>query len=127
MTFAAALIALVAAGIHGYIFLLAAVRFDTPVARGVFRIKDDREAAAARPWVYQYGFFHLFLAITIVAGAVLLLAGARVVGTTIVVVAGALMIGTAVLHGASDRQLRLAAAVQSVAPAVAIFFAVGVR
>lgn len=127
MTYAAAGFAIMAAAIHGYLFVLATMRYDAPEARGVFRIATDQQAEAARPWVYQYGFFHLFLAVVVTAGVIILLWGARGVGVTIVVVGSALMLGTAVLHGAVDRSLRLAAAAQGVAPVLAIYTAVAAR
>ena len=127
MTYVAAVFALMAVVIHGYLFVLAALRFDAPVARGVFRITSEEQAQAARPWAYQYGFFHLFLAVVVAAGVVILLWGSRGVGVTVIVVGAALMVATAVLHGAVDRSLRLAAAAQCLAPLLAIYSAVAAR
>ncbi len=127
MAFFAILCGLVAAGIHTYLFAMTAVRFDSPVARGMFRIDSEQQAEAARPWAYQFGFFHLFLAVAVVGGAALLVGGARTVGITVLVVGSLLMLATAVLHGVVDRTLRLAALVQGLAPLLTIYAAVAAR
>ena len=77
-----ATLAFFSAAVHGYIFWLEAVAFDSATTRAAFRIRTPEQADAIRPWAYNQGFYNLFLAVAVLAGAVLLLAGATTVGVT---------------------------------------------
>ncbi len=116
----AAVLALLAAGVHVYIYVLEAVRFDHPTTRAVFRIRSEEQAAAIKPWAYNQGFYNLFLGLAVVIGVVLLGAGHDVAGTTAIVFGCAVMLAAATLLAISDRAMARAALVQGMAPALAL-------
>ena len=113
-------LAFFSAAVHGYIFWLEAVAFDSATTRAAFRIRTPEQADAIRPWAYNQGFYNLFLAVAVLAGAVLLLAGATTVGVTAIVFGCAVMIAAASLLAISDRSMLKSALVQGLAPALTL-------
>ena len=115
-----ATLAFFSAAVHGYIFWLEAVAFDSATTRAAFRIRTPEQADANRPWAYNQGFYNLFLAVAVLAGAVLLLAGATTVGVTAIVFGCAVMLAAASLLAISDRSMLKSALVQGLAPALTL-------
>ena len=132
-----ATLAAMSAAVHVYIFWLEAVAFDSATTRAAFRIRTPEQADAIRPWAYNQGFYNLFLALAVLAGVALLLAGASTVGVTAICFAtefrgltydgdildeirGAVMLAAAALLATSDRRMLKSAIVQGLAPALTI-------
>ena len=115
-----ATLAAMSAAVHVYIFWLEAVAFDSATTRAAFRIRTPEQADAIRPWAYNQGFYNLFLAVAVLAGAVLLLAGATTVGVTAIVFGCAVMLAAASLLAISDRSMVKSALVQGLAPALTL-------
>jgi putative membrane protein len=115
--------ALVAAGIHVYIFLLESVRWRHPGAWTKFGVRSQADADTLRPMAYNQGFYNLFLAAGAGIGAVL---GVAAGGTSAAVGAGMLLLAcgsmvlAAVVLLTSSPRLVLPAAVQGVAPLAAL-------
>ena len=69
-----AVLALLAALVHVYIFVLESVRWEDPATRRVFGTTEEI-AALTQPLAYNQGFYNLFLAIGTFIGIFLLWAG----------------------------------------------------
>ncbi len=120
MNLVIATLAALAAAVHGYIFWLESVAFDSPTTRAAFRIKTPEQAEAVRPWAYNQGFYNLFLGLAVLAGVALLLGGATTVGVTAICFGSAVMLAAAALLGISDRKMLKSALVQGIAPALTL-------
>ncbi len=104
---------------HVAVFLMESLLFRRPSVYQRFLIKDDTEAAAARPWAFNQGFYNLFLALGAFGG--LILGGER--GYAIALFSCACMAGAgAVLYG-SDRRMLRAALAQAALPIIALVLA----
>ena len=64
----AAVLALVAALVHIYIFVLESILWTTPRARASFGLASEQEAITTRELAYNQGWYNLFLAIGTVVG-----------------------------------------------------------
>ena len=122
MLITAAVFAVVAAGIHLYIFVLESLRWTAPSTMAVFRVASPQDAAATQALAYNQGFYNLFLAVGILLGVVLLGAGSRVAGLTLMSFASASMVLAALVLVASNRSMIRPALIQGVAPAVCLTF-----
>ncbi|WP_341394466.1 DUF1304 domain-containing protein [Arthrobacter sp. G119Y2] len=122
MLITAAVFAVVAAGIHLYIFVLESLRWTAPSTMAVFRVASPQDAAATQALAYNQGFYNLFLAVGILLGVVLLGAGSRVAGLTLMSFASASMVLAALVLVASNRSMIRPALIQGVAPAVCLAF-----
>jgi putative membrane protein len=111
--------ALTAALIHVYIFVLEAVLFPRPVGYRTFGVAGS-DVPAVRPWAFNQGFYNLFLAIVTAAGLVLLHTGTAQGGRALVAAGCGSMIAAAAVLLATNRRMIRAAAVQGLAPLVAI-------
>lgn len=115
-----ATLAAMSAAVHVYIFWLESVAFDSATTRAAFRIRTPDQAEAIRPWAYNQGFYNLFLALAVLAGVALLLAGASTVGVTAICFGTAVMLAAAALLAISDARMLKSAIVQGLAPALTI-------
>ena len=120
MVVAGLVFAAVAALIHGYIFYLESVAWTAPRTRAVFGIRSEQEALTTRSLAFNQGFYNLFLAVAVVLGIVVILAGATAVGATLVFTgAGSMLAASAVLVISRPALVR-AALIQGVAPLLGI-------
>jgi putative membrane protein len=104
---------------HVAIFVMESLLFSKPSTYQRFLVKDETEAAVARPWAFNQGFYNLFLAIGALGG--LIWGGDK--GHAIALFACACMAGAGVVLLASDRRMLRAAATQAIPPILALVFA----
>lgn len=114
--------ALVAGLIHIMIFMLESVLFRRPAVRGIFGVHAD-DLPVVRAWVFNQGFYNLFLALGCLGGLLMLHAGSTVAGRALVVFTCASMVGAAAVLVATSRRMIRAAAIQGLAPLVAVALA----
>jgi putative membrane protein len=108
-----------AALIHVYIFVLESVLFTRPAGYKTFGVAES-EVPAVRPWAFNQGFYNLFLALIAAIGLIVLNTGSEPGGRALVAAACGSMIAAAVVLLATNRRMLRAAAVQGLAPLVAI-------
>ncbi len=112
--------ALIAAVIHTYFFLLESIWFSRPRVWARFGLKSAGDAAIARSWAYNQGFYNLFLAIGIAVALTLVWTGETAPGLAIAMfVCGSMVAAGGVLLSNNHSYLRVAL-IQSVPPAVSI-------
>jgi putative membrane protein len=104
---------------HVAVFALESLLFRKPSTYRRFLIKDETEAAAARPWAFNQGFYNLFLAVGAIGG--LIWGGDK--GHAIALFSCACMAGAGIVLIASDRRMARAAATQAVPPILALVLA----
>ena len=104
---------------HVAVFAMESLLFSKPSTYQRFLVKDDAEAAVARPWAFNQGFYNLFLAIGALGG--LIWGGDK--GHAIALFACAYMAGAGIVLIASDRRMVRAAAAQAVPPILALVLA----
>lgn len=124
----AAVFALVAAVVHGYIFVLESVLWTTRRARAVFGTTPT-EAEVTRELAYNQGWYNLFLGLGAVAGLVLAQSddvAVRAAGVGVMLLATASMAGAALVLVLRRPKLVRAAAVQGLAPLAAVILTVAV-
>ncbi len=110
----------VVAGVfHLGVFGMESLLFRKPSTYRRFLIKDEAEAAVARPWAFNQGFYNLFLALGALGG---LIAGGDK-GHAIALFSCACMAGAGIVLIASDRRMVRAAAAQAVPPIAALVLA----
>jgi putative membrane protein len=112
--------ALVAALLHVGFFYLESIVFSRPTVWARFHIGSQEQADIVRPMALNQGFYNLFLGLGIVAGLVLIAAGAETAGTAIVLFACASMVLAGIVLLATDSRFLSAAALQAVPPFIAI-------
>ncbi|WP_431950531.1 DUF1304 domain-containing protein [Nocardia lijiangensis] len=109
------ILAVLAALLHGYIFVLESLRFAEPkVYAGTFRVERG-DLAAVQPWAFNQGWYNLFLAIGTLVGA-LLLPTLPDAGWALVLMGCGSMIAAAAVLVATDRRLVKAALIQGTLP-----------
>jgi putative membrane protein len=111
--------AAIAALIHVYIFVLESVLFPRPSARRNFGV-SEADLPAVRPWAFNQGFYNLFLAIIAAVGLILLHASSEPAGRALIAAACGSMLAAALVLLATNRRMLRAAAVQGLAPLVAL-------
>ncbi|WP_313814008.1 DUF1304 domain-containing protein [Glutamicibacter sp.] len=82
MLIAAQLLALIAALIHCYIFLMESLWWEKPSTRRVFGMSVG-EARTTRALAFNQGFYNLFLALAVLAGLAFFLADQPLIGSTL--------------------------------------------
>ena len=124
MVVVAVLLALLAAALHGVIFVLEAVLFRRPDVHARFGT-SSRDVDAVAPWAFNQGFYNLFLAIGAAVGALLALTpSTRSTGLALVLLACGSMLAAALVLAASDRRMLRAAATQGTVPLLAVLASV---
>jgi putative membrane protein len=119
----AVIFALLAAAIHVLFFVLESVLFRRPFAWRTFGIRTQQDPETTRDWALNQGFYNLFLAIGVVAGVLLQVSGdpATVAGGVGMVLLGTgSMVGAAVVLLVTKPALLRGAAIQGIAPLLAI-------
>ncbi|GAA0318361.1 DUF1304 family protein [Kineococcus aurantiacus] len=112
MTAVALAVTAVAALVHVYVFVLESFRWTGPRAARVFGL-DAATARTTAPLAFNQGFYNLFLAVEVVAGALALAAGHRTAGAVLVLAGTLSMTGAGLVLVASDRSKARAALVQA--------------
>jgi putative membrane protein len=126
----AAVFAVVAAIIHGYIFVMESILWTTPRVRATFGVASAQEAQTTRALAFNQGWYNLFLAIGTVTGIVLATSGdvaVRGAGVGILLLATGSMVAAALVLVVSNPRMARAAAVQGLAPLVAVVLTLTMR
>ena len=116
--------AVLAAAVHGCIFVLETLRWEHPATRREFGTTAE-QAAQSRQLAANQGVYNLLLGIAALVGVLVLLTagtdgrGADA-GVAVVLTATGIMLGAAVYLVASDRRLARAALVQGTFPLIAV-------
>ena len=118
MIVAAAVAAVLAALLHGYIFVLESLRWEDPRTRRVFGTTAET-AAVTRSLAFNQGFYNLFLAVVTLVG-VLLLGPVPDAGVALVAAGTGSMLAAALVLLLSDRSKARAALTQGALPALAL-------
>ena len=112
-------LAAVAALIHVYIFRLESLAWTDPGTRRVFGTTPET-AEVTKPLAYNPGFYNLFLAVIAVIGIVVAVTGSDDVGAALIYAACGSMVAAALVLVTSDASKLRAAAIQGLAPALAV-------
>lgn len=118
MIAATVVLSVLAAALHGYIFVLESVRWEEPATRRVFGTTEETARVTA-PLAYNQGFYNLFLAVGAVAGAVALPID-RAVGAALLLLAVGSMLAAALVLLFSDRAKARPAVIQGTLPLLAL-------
>lgn len=105
--------------VHVYVFVLESVLWTSERARTIFGT-SAADAETTRPLALNQGFYNLFLAVEVLLGAALLLAGSTTVGAVLVLTGAGSMVLAGVVLLATSRDKVRPALVQAVPPAVAV-------
>ena len=114
----AAVLAVLAALLHVYIWVLESLRWEAPATRATFGISAE-QAAQTKQLAFNQGFYNLFLAVVAVIGVVLL-GPERHAGVALVAAGTGSMLAAALVLGLSDRSKLRAAVTQGTVPALAV-------
>lgn len=120
MLTAGLIVAVLAALLHGYIFVMESVTWTSPRTRAVFGMTED-EAQATKLLAFNQGFYNLFLGIVTIIAA---FTGAVAVGVALVFAGVGSMLAAAVVLLAAARDKARAAVSQGVLPLIAIVLVV---
>jgi putative membrane protein len=114
----------VAAVLHGYIFVLESLMFSRAGTQQMFEVAAA-DAPAVRLWAFHQGIYNLLLGATALAGAAAAAAGATTAGLTLMTAAGIFMVLAAVALVAADpRRARLPGFLAQAGPSAATLLAV---
>ncbi|MEO5940857.1 MAG: DUF1304 domain-containing protein [Candidatus Limnocylindrales bacterium] len=127
MPLLASLAALVGATFHVLFFVLESVTFSQPTVAARFGLTTPEQIATVRPMAFNQGFYNLFLAVGVVGGLALVLAGSVEAGRAVVLFACAVMVGAGAVLFASNRKFARSAAIQAFPPLIAILAAFVLR
>ena len=119
MMIAGLIVAVLAAALHGYIFVMESLTWTTPRTRAVFGTTEE-EAQATKLLAFNQGFYNLFLAVVTAVGAATVLGGARAVGVALVFAGVGSMLAAAVVLLASSPDKARAAVTQGILPLISI-------
>ena len=123
MLTAGLIVAVLAALLHGYIFVMESVTWTSPRTRAVFGMTED-EAQATKLLAFNQGFYNLFLGIVTIIGVIAAFTGAVAVGVALVFAGVGSMLAAAVVLLAAARDNARAAVSQGVLPLIAIVLVV---
>jgi putative membrane protein len=113
---------LVASLIHVMIFVMESVLFTrASIHKGTFGVAGE-DLPAVRQWAFNQGFYNLFLALGGVAGLIALHAGSPDAGRALVALSCGSMLAAAAVLLATNRKMVRAAAIQGLAPLIALVF-----
>lgn len=120
----ASVFAVLAAGLHVWIFVMESITWQTPRTWRRFGVRDQTSADILRPMAYNQGFYNLFLAVGAVVGVVLFWTLSPVAGRTLALFTLAAMVAAALVLVSGGRRYARAAAFQGTLPLVgAVLFA----
>lgn len=125
MVIAGLVVAVLAAVLHGYIFVMESFTWTSARTRAVFGTTAE-EAQTTKLLAFNQGFYNLFLAIVTVVGVVAVFTGATAVGAALVFAGVGSMLAAAVVLLAAAPDKAHAAVTQGALPLVAtVLLAVG--
>lgn len=111
------ILAVLAAAVHGYIFVLESVLWTRPATMRTFGVRETRDAEILRPMAFNQGFYNLFLAVGVGVGIAMFATGLSLAaGLAVTLFALGSMVLAAVVLVASNPRMVRAAAVQGLAP-----------
>ena len=113
-------LALLAALLHVYIWVLESFRWTHPATRRTFGV-SEADAEVLAPMAYNQGFYNLFLAIITLVG-IGLLKTEHWVGSALALAGTGSMLAAAVVLVTRDRSMVRAALMQGTLPALAVLF-----
>lgn len=119
MVVVAYVLAVVAAAIHVYIFRLESVAWTAPATRKVFGTTPET-AEVTKPMAYNQGFYNLFLAVVALVGVALHASGSEDAGAALIFAGCGSMAAAALVLATSDSTKLRPAAIQGVAPTLAV-------
>lgn len=119
MLIAGTVVAVLAALLHVYIFVMESVTWTSPRTRAVFGMSRE-EAEATALLAYNQGFYNLFLAIVTVVGVVLAATGPSTAGYALVFAGTGSMLAAAVVLLTKSPDKARAAVIQGVLPLAAV-------
>ncbi len=119
MLTAGLIVAVLAAVLHGYIFVMESLTWTSPRTRAVFGMTAE-EAESTRLLAFNQGFYNLFLGIVTLVGVLAAFSGATAVGVALVFAGVGSMLAAAVVLVASARDKARAAVSQGLFPFLAI-------
>ncbi len=125
MIVAVGVLAVLAALLHVYIFILESFRWNVPSTRRVFGVSAE-QATTLAPMAYNQGFYNLFLAIVTLTGVTFLDSREEVAVALLLAGTGS-MLAAAVVLVTHDKRMMRAALIQGTLPALTIlslFFAI---
>lgn len=105
--------------VHVYIFWLESLAWTAPRTRAAFGTSPE-QAEATAPLAYNQGFYNLFLAVVLAAAIVLRIAGSTQASVALAIAGAGSMVAAALVLATSDRSKVRSAALQGVAPALAL-------
>ncbi len=120
MTIVAVVLAVLAALLHVYIFVLESFRWTEPSTRKTFGVSES-DARVLAPMAYNQGFYNLFLAIITIVG-VAMIGRQEVAGSSLALAGTGSMLAAAVVLVTHDRSMVRAALTQGTLPALAVLF-----
>jgi putative membrane protein len=118
MTILAGVLAVLAALLHVYIFVLEAFRWNEPSTRRTFGVSEE-DAKVLAPMAFNQGFYNLFLAVITLVGVATLDAD-HATGVALALAGTGSMVCAAVVLVVHDRSMLRAALVQGTIPALAV-------
>jgi putative membrane protein len=119
MVIAGLVVAVLAALLHAYIFVMESFTWTSPRTRAVFGTTAE-EAETTKLLAFNQGFYNLFLGVVTVIGVIGFFIGASAVGVALVFAGvGSMLAAAVVLLSAAPDKAR-AAVTQGVLPLVAI-------
>ncbi|ORB27710.1 DUF1304 domain-containing protein [Mycolicibacterium parafortuitum] len=119
MLTAGLIVAVLAAVLHGYIFVMESMTWTSSRTREVFGMTAE-EAESTRLLAFNQGFYNLFLGIVTLIGVVAAFSGATAVGLALVFAGVGSMLAAAVVLVVSARDKARAAVSQGLFPFLAI-------
>lgn len=117
MVTAGLIVALLAAALHVYIFVMESVTWTSARTRAVFGTTKE-EAEATRLLAFNQGFYNLFLAVVTVIGVAVVCSGATAVGAALVFAGVGSMLAAAVVLVASAPDKTRSAVIQGFFPLI---------
>ncbi len=120
-----AILVVVAALIHVFIFVLESVLWSRPSTWKRFGLRSQNEADVVRPMAYNQGFYNVFLALGAGTGAVMMAwANVRNEGIALSIFVLLSMLLASVVLVTSNPKLARAALIQGVVPFLGLIFLV---
>jgi len=113
-------VALAAAALHVYIFTMESITWSKPKTWKTFGVKTQEEADIVKPMAFNQGFYNLFLAVAIIIGFIVAIAGQPLVGTAVALVGAGSMLAAALVLILSNPKLARAAITQGTLPLIAV-------
>jgi len=119
MLTAGLIVAVLAAVLHGYIFVMESVTWTSPRTRAVFGTTPE-EAETTKLLAFNQGFYNLFLGIVTIVGVIAAFTGSTSVGVALVFAGVGSMLAAAVVLLAAARDKARPAVTQGVLPLISI-------